>query len=187
MAVKRIGVLTSGGDAPGMNACVRSVVRTALYHGIECFGIRRGWNGLINGDVLHLDEKMISMLRKNKFGYMKVDYNVVIPCGSDSDDGAVPAEVMRRHTEAVCRYFEHIRQELPELVIERCASGGHRISPWWVRFADMVSGSDAHEGLEIPMISAYESLLIPARALQVWAAVRKEDNSDRLHYSLAAG
>lgn len=60
MAVKRIGVLTSGGDAPGMNACVRSVVRTALYHGIECFGIRRGWNGLINGDVLHLDEKMIS-------------------------------------------------------------------------------------------------------------------------------
>ena len=60
MAVKRIGVLTSGGDAPGMNACVRSVVRTALYHGIECYGIRRGWNGLITGDVLRLDEKKIS-------------------------------------------------------------------------------------------------------------------------------
>ena len=60
MAVKRIGVLTSGGDAPGMNACVRSVVRTALYHGIECYGIRRGWNGLITGDVLRLDEKNIS-------------------------------------------------------------------------------------------------------------------------------
>ena len=60
MAVKRIGVLTSGGDAPGMNACVRSVVRTALYHGIECYGIRRGYNGLISGDVLRLDEKKIS-------------------------------------------------------------------------------------------------------------------------------
>lgn len=60
MAVKRIGVLTSGGDAPGMNACVRSVVRTALYHGIECYGIRRGWNGLITGDVIRLDEKKIS-------------------------------------------------------------------------------------------------------------------------------
>jgi alpha-galactosidase len=118
---------------------------------------------------------------------MKVDYNVVIPCGSDSDDGAVPAEVMRRHTEAVCAYFEHIRNELPELVIESCASGGHRISPWWVRFADMVSGSDAHEGWEIPIISAHQSLLIPARALQVWAAVRADDSSDRLHYSLAAG
>ena len=60
MAIKRIGVLTSGGDAPGMNACVRSVVRTAMYHGIDCFGIRRGYNGLINGDVIHLDEKSIS-------------------------------------------------------------------------------------------------------------------------------
>lgn len=60
MAIKRIGVLTSGGDAPGMNACVRSVVRTALYHGVECYGIRRGYNGLIAGDVIRLDEKNIS-------------------------------------------------------------------------------------------------------------------------------
>ena len=60
MSVKRIGVLTSGGDAPGMNACVRSVVRTAMYHGIECYGIRRGWNGLITGDIVRLDEKSIA-------------------------------------------------------------------------------------------------------------------------------
>ena len=60
MSVKRIGVLTSGGDAPGMNPAVRSVVRTALYHGIECYGIRRGWNGLINGDIIKLDEKSVS-------------------------------------------------------------------------------------------------------------------------------
>lgn len=60
MAVKRIGILTSGGDAPGMNACVRAVVRTALYHGIECYGIRRGYNGLISGDIVKLDEKTVS-------------------------------------------------------------------------------------------------------------------------------
>ncbi len=60
MSVKRIGVLTSGGDAPGMNACVRAVVRTALYHGIECYGIRRGYNGLISGDIIKLDEKNVS-------------------------------------------------------------------------------------------------------------------------------
>ena len=59
MGIKRIGVLTSGGDAPGMNPCVRSVVRTAIYHGIECYGIRRGYNGLISGDILKLDEKNI--------------------------------------------------------------------------------------------------------------------------------
>ena len=60
MSVKRIGVLTSGGDAPGMNACVRAVVRSALYHGIECYGIRRGYHGLIHGDVVKLNEKSVS-------------------------------------------------------------------------------------------------------------------------------
>ena len=60
MSVKRIGVLTSGGDAPGMNAAVRAVVRTALHHGIECYGIRRGYNGLITGDIVKMDEKNIS-------------------------------------------------------------------------------------------------------------------------------
>ena len=53
-AIKRIGVLTSGGDAPGMNAAVRAVVRTALSQGIESVGIHRGWNGLINGDFVML-------------------------------------------------------------------------------------------------------------------------------------
>ncbi len=62
MSIKRIGVLTSGGDAPGMNACVRAVVRTAIYHGIECYGIRRGYNGLISGDVQKLDEKSVSRI-----------------------------------------------------------------------------------------------------------------------------
>ena len=52
--IKRIGVLTSGGDAPGMNAAVRAVVRTALSLGIECVGIRRGWQGLITGDFVRL-------------------------------------------------------------------------------------------------------------------------------------
>ena len=60
MSIKRIGVLTSGGDAPGMNAAVRAVVRTAIYHGIECYGIRRGYNGLIAGDIIKLDEKSVS-------------------------------------------------------------------------------------------------------------------------------
>lgn len=60
MHIRRIGVLTSGGDAPGMNPCVRAVVRTALYNGIECYGIRRGWNGLITGDIVKLDQKSVS-------------------------------------------------------------------------------------------------------------------------------
>ena len=60
MSIKRIGVLTSGGDAPGMNPCVRAVVRTAIYHGIEVYGIRRGWNGLISGDIVKLDQRSVA-------------------------------------------------------------------------------------------------------------------------------
>jgi 6-phosphofructokinase 1 len=60
--VKRIGVLTSGGDAPGMNAAIRAVARTCDYMDIECIGIRRGYNGLINGDVVELDDKSVNGL-----------------------------------------------------------------------------------------------------------------------------
>lgn len=59
-AVHRIGVFTSGGDAPGMNAAIRAVVRTSLHMGIECIGIRRGYHGLINGDFARLDFESVS-------------------------------------------------------------------------------------------------------------------------------
>lgn len=58
--IKTIGVLTSGGDAPGMNAAIRAVARTAAYHGITCLGIRRGYNGLINGDVVELNARSVN-------------------------------------------------------------------------------------------------------------------------------
>lgn len=57
---KRIGILTSGGDAPGMNAAIRSVVRTALSRGVECMGIYRGYRGLIEGDIHPLDMRSVS-------------------------------------------------------------------------------------------------------------------------------
>ena len=57
--VKKIGVLTSGGDAPGMNAAIRAVVRTAVYNGIEVVGIKRGYNGLINGDFIEMDARSV--------------------------------------------------------------------------------------------------------------------------------
>lgn len=53
--MKRIGILTSGGDAPGMNAAVRAVVRVAIYHGLKVSGIRRGYQGLLEGDIFDMD------------------------------------------------------------------------------------------------------------------------------------
>lgn len=57
---KRIGVLTSGGDAPGMNAAVRAVCRAALQKGMEVVGIRRGYNGLLNGDYVEMNARSVS-------------------------------------------------------------------------------------------------------------------------------
>ncbi len=61
-AIKRIGVLTSGGDAPGMNAAVRAVVRTGIANNIEVVGIRRGWNGLISGDFQVMETEHVSRI-----------------------------------------------------------------------------------------------------------------------------
>jgi 6-phosphofructokinase 1 len=58
--MKKIGILTSGGDAPGMNACIRAAVRTALDNNVEIAGIRRGYAGLIEGDMSALDRKSIA-------------------------------------------------------------------------------------------------------------------------------
>lgn len=57
--VKRIAVLTSGGDAPGMNAAIRSVVRTGLYHGLTVFGVSRGYLGLMNGEMEEMDTRSV--------------------------------------------------------------------------------------------------------------------------------
>ncbi len=57
---KSIGILTSGGDAPGMNAAVRAVARAAIRKGMKVYGIRRGYNGLINGDMYEMNERSVS-------------------------------------------------------------------------------------------------------------------------------
>ncbi|MCX6337972.1 MAG: ATP-dependent 6-phosphofructokinase, partial [Bacteroidetes bacterium] len=58
--VTKIGVLTSGGDAPGMNAAIRAVVRTGIFHGLEVFGIMRGYNGMVEDDIFKMDSKSVA-------------------------------------------------------------------------------------------------------------------------------
>ncbi len=58
--MKRIAVFTSGGDAPGMNACIRAVVRGGIHYGVEVFGIIRGYNGMIKGDIIPLNSQSVS-------------------------------------------------------------------------------------------------------------------------------
>ncbi len=58
--MKKVAVFTSGGDSPGMNACIRAAVRGGLYHGLEMYGIIRGYNGMIKGDIIPLDSRSVS-------------------------------------------------------------------------------------------------------------------------------
>ncbi len=58
--IKTIAVLTSGGDAPGMNAAIRAVVRTAIYRGVKVKGIKKGYNGLLNEDIIDMEPRHVS-------------------------------------------------------------------------------------------------------------------------------
>jgi len=58
--IKNIAVLTSGGDAPGMNACIRAVVRTGIYNGVNMFGVLQGYQGLINNNIIPMDARSVS-------------------------------------------------------------------------------------------------------------------------------
>lgn len=76
--MKTIGILTSGGDAPGMNAAIRAVIRTGIYHGVKMMGIKQGYHGLINGeieemnlssvaDIIHRGGTMLRSSRSDEF------------------------------------------------------------------------------------------------------------------------
>lgn len=132
-----------------------------------------------------LMKKVVRMLKDNGIGYMKVDYNAPTASGCDGEDS--PAENLRVHIEGVEAFFMKLKEELPDLVLEICSSGGHRFSPAWMHIASMGSFSDAHEGVEIPVLAAASSLLAPMRRNQIWAVLRKDDSPRRLIYSLCAG
>src|SRR5438270_12198182 len=58
--VSRIGVLTSGGDSPGMNAAIRAVARTGIFYGLEVYGVMRGYQGLIEDDIYRFDSRSVA-------------------------------------------------------------------------------------------------------------------------------
>ena len=132
----------------------------------------------------YLKERVIDFLRENKIGYMKVDYNA--PIGARCDGPAASqAENFRQALEANVEFYRLLRKELPELTLEICASGGYRTSAGWMRIAAIASSSDAHEGVEIPLLAANTSMLIASRNNQIWSTLHEWDDENRLLYSLA--
>lgn len=148
-------------------------------------GQRRFWDFRDPWVRDYLREKVFSQLRDWGVGYIKVDYNETIGIGVDGAESL--GEGLRQHLLAVQNFFRAMRQEFPDLIIEVCASGGHRLEPSMLALASMGSFSDAHESLEIPIIAANLHRLILPRQSQIWAVLHRSDSLQRLAYSLAAG
>lgn len=133
----------------------------------------------------HLAAKVIGLLKAGNFGYLKVDYNDNLGIGVDGAESL--GEGLRQHLEGVVRFFQRLRRELPELVIENCASGGHRLEPRMIGLTSMSSFSDAHECREIPIVAANLHRLMLPRQSQIWAVLRAQADRRRIVYVLAAG
>lgn len=135
--------------------------------------------------IAHLTERVIGLLRANNFGYLKIDYNENIGLGADGAESL--GEALRQHLAGVQAFFRKIRAELPDLVMENCSSGGHRIEPSMIGLTAMCSFSDAHECREIPIVAANLHRVMLPRQSQIWAVLRPEADARRLVYLLTGG
>lgn len=160
-------------------------------HLLKRFGVpitsggRRFWDMRDPWVTEYLTDKVIGILKENGFGYLKVDYNESIGVGCDGAESL--GEGLRQAVAASQDFFRKLADEIPELVIENCASGGHRLEPSMMELASMASFSDAHECKCIPVIAANLHRLIRPEQSQIWAVLRAEDDIHRIRYSLCAG
>ncbi len=172
-------------------------------HGPEFDGLKLKKNGrVIVGEVIngrkedfwdfrnpkvikYLDEKVIAFLRDNGFGYIKIDYNASIGVGVDGEDSL--GENLRLQMEKVREFFIKMKKEIPDLVIENCASGGCRLEPSMMDISAMSSASDAHEGYEGAVVAANLHYLTPPRQNQIWCTLKPEYSDDRFSHIISQG
>lgn len=133
----------------------------------------------------YLTKKVIEFLRDNGFGYIKIDYNDTIGVGCDGAESL--GEGLRQTVLGTQKFFKKITDELPDLVIEGCSSGGHRLEPSFLELVSQSSFSDAHECKSIPLIAANLHRLVRPEQSQIWAVLRSEDDIHRINYSLCSG
>ncbi|MBO4456350.1 MAG: alpha-galactosidase [Butyrivibrio sp.] len=148
-------------------------------------GTRRFWDMRSEWVTEYLSKKVIDFLNENGFKYIKIDYNDTIGIGCDGAES--PGEGLRACVNATKDFYRRIRDNVPDIAIEVCSSGGHRLEPGFMELADYVSFSDAHEEKEIPVIAADLQNLVLTQKSQIWAVLRKDDELKRIAYSVCAG
>ena len=145
---------------------------------------RRFWDMTDPWVNQYLTEHVIEFLKKYGFEYMKMDYNDTVGMGCDGYESI--GEGLRQNMVAAREFVEKVKKEIPGIVLENCASGGHRLEPGYMALTSMASFSDAHECVEIPVIAANLHRVILPRQSQIWAVIRKTDSLKRISYSVAA-
>lgn len=144
--------------------------------------MRRFWDMRDPWVVNYLSEKVIGTIQKYGFEYMKIDYNETIGIGCDGEESL--GEGLRHNMMEGYYFIEKVKREVPGIILENCASGGHRLEPLLMRACSMASFSDAHECKEIPIIAAnLHRVILPSQS-QIWAVIRKEDDLKRIAYSM---
>lgn len=152
-------------------------------HAVLTTYFRRFWDMQDTWVDEYLTDKVIGTLKKYGFGYMKIDYNETIGIGCDGAES--PGEGLRKNMEASVSFIEKIKEEVPGIVLENCASGGHRLEPKMMSVMSMASFSDAHECEEIPIIAANLHRVIHPTQSQIWAVIRQDDSLKRIAYSIS--
>ena len=135
--------------------------------------------------IEYLDKKVIDLLRDNGFGYIKVDYNTSPGAVVDGEESG--GENLRQHMEKVREFFIKMKKEIPDLIIENCASGGCRLEPSMMDITAMSSASDTHEGYECAVVAANLHYLTPPRQNQIWCTLKPEYSAERFSYTISQG
>jgi len=191
---KTVELIKSHGMKPGIWFEIDNIGRAAKAfeitdHQLKRDGIpittysRRFWDMTDPWVENYLTEKVIGTLNKYGFEYMKMDYNDTIGMGPDDPDSM--GEGLRKNMEASVEFVKKVAREVPGIVLENCASGGHKLEPLMMSITSMASFSDAHECPEIPIIAANLHRAILPRQSQIWAVIRKTDSCKRIGYSVA--
>lgn len=187
--------IRSCGMIPGLWFEYEAVTKDSKYYNCSEYLIKRDGVPLTVGDrrfwdmenewvINYLSECVIKLLKDCGFGYLKVDYNDTLGMGCDGDESM--GENLRRKVEASKAFFRRIKAEIPDIVIENCSSGGHRLEPSMMELCSMASFSDAHETTSIPLIAANMHRVIKPSQSQIWAVLRARDDDSRIYYSLCS-
>ena len=191
---KTVEKITDAGMKPGIWFEIDNVGSAAkAYHNTEHLLKRDGeplttysrrfWDMTDPWVQNYLGEKVIGTLQKYNFAYMKMDYNDTIGIGCDGKESL--GEGLRQNMEASVDFVRRVKKEVPGIVLENCASGGHKLEPLMMSECSMASFSDAHETEEIPIVAANLHRAILPRQSQIWAVIRKTDSLKRIGYSIA--